>query len=219
MGAGLRMVKRGYHHGDLRNALGEAAVQLASEGGPDSVTVRAAARLVGVTPTAAYRHYTGHEELVAEAKDQCLAKLGAAIAEELVALPPTGSRVQAALRNLAAAGRAYVKFALAEPGQFRTCFFQGGAVLDKDPGENAVFGMLVGLLDELVAAGFLKPDRRPMAEVAAWSAVHGLALLMLDGPLRDVSDEIKQEAIRRTMLISLSGLGDLTPELRAGLCN
>jgi len=60
--------KRGYHHGDLRNALGEAAAQLAKEGGPESVTVRAAARLVGVTPTAAYRHCTGHSELVAQAK-------------------------------------------------------------------------------------------------------------------------------------------------------
>jgi AcrR family transcriptional regulator len=209
--------KRGYHHGDLRNALGEAAVQLAREGGPDSVTVRAAARLVGVTPTAAYRHYTGHEELVAEAKQQCLSRLGEFITEELLALPPARDRVLATLRNLVAAGRAYVKFALTEPGQFRTCFFQGGAVLDRDPQEHMAFGMLVGLLDELVAAGFLKPERRPMAEVATWSAVHGLALLMLDGPLRDVADEVKQEASRRTMLIMLSGLGELTPELESAL--
>jgi len=126
--------------------------------------------------------------------------------------------VQAALRNLAAAGRAYSKFALAEPGQFRTCFFQGGADLDRAPEEQHMpFGMLVGQLDELVAAGFLKPERRPMAEVAAWSAIHGLALLLLDGPLRDVSDEVKQEAIRRTTLIMLSGLGELTPELEAAL--
>jgi AcrR family transcriptional regulator len=211
------MVKRGYHHGDLRNALGEAAAQLAKEGGPESVTVRAAARLVGVTPTAAYRHYTGHSELVAQAKEQCMSRLGAAITEELMSLLPAGNRVQAGLRNLAAAGRAYIKFALTEPGQFRTCFFQGGAVLDKDPREHMPFGMLVGLLDELVAAGYLKPERRPMAEVATWSAIHGLALLMLDGPLRDVSDEIKQEAIRRTILIMASGLGELTPELEAAL--
>jgi precorrin-4 methylase len=56
-----------------------------------------------------------------------------------------------------------------------------------------------------------------MAEVAAWSAIHGLALLVLDGPLRDVSDEIKHEAIRRTTLIIISGLGELTPELEAAL--
>jgi hypothetical protein len=56
-----------------------------------------------------------------------------------------------------------------------------------------------------------------MAEVATWSAVHGLAMLFLDGPLRDVSEQTKQEAVNRTMLIMFNGLGELTPELEAGL--
>src|SRR6266540_5548709 len=102
--------KRGYHHGDLRNALGEAAAQLAREGGPESVTVRAAARLVGVTPTAAYRHYTGHEELLAEAKHQSLHRLGLAMQKRLGALPATGNRMHLAVRNLVVAGRAYIDF-------------------------------------------------------------------------------------------------------------
>lgn len=207
--------KRGYHHGDLRNALAEAAARLAQKGGPDSVTVRAAARSVGVTPTAAYRHFAGHEELLSAAKEQCLLRLGDAMREELTALLATGSRVQLAVRNLVAAGRAYLAFALAEPGLFRTAFSQGGAILDKEPSQlvGQSFGLLVGLLDEMVDAGFLAPERRPMAEVAAWSAMHGLALLMLDGPLRDVSAETQREATNRTMLLMLRGLGDLTPEL------
>jgi Tetracyclin repressor-like, C-terminal domain len=92
-------------------------------------------------------------------------------------------------------------------------------VLDKEPAQylNNAFGLLVGLMDELVAVGFLAPERRPMAEVAAWSAVHGLALLMLDGPLRDISPEAKEEAIIRTRLVMLRGLGDLTPEQEAAL--
>lgn len=211
--------KRGYHHGDLRNALAEAAAKLAQSGGPDKVTVRAAARSVGVTPTAAYRHFAGHEELLLAAKEECGKKLAERLQRRLVTLPATGDRVQLSLRNLFAAGRAYLEFAMEEPGMFRTCFSQGGAVLDKDPTEHLgnAFGVLVGLMDELVAVGFLTPERRPMAEVAAWSSVHGLALLMLDGPLRDVSDTAKEEAFRRTTMVTVRGLGDLTPDLEAAL--
>src|SRR5882672_2366151 len=114
--------KRGYHHGDLRNALGEAAARLAREGGPEAVTVRAAARLVGVTPTAAYRHYAGHEELLREAKHQSLTILGMAMEKQLSRLPATGNPLHLAVRNLVAAGRAYIEFALGEPGLFRTAF-------------------------------------------------------------------------------------------------
>jgi len=213
--------KRGYHHGDLRNALAEAATKLAKDGGPGSVTVRAAARSVGVTPTAAYRHFAGHEDLLAAAKEQCMQRLGEVMHRKLTELPPCGNRVQHALRNMLAAGRAYIQFAMEEPGIFRTCFSQGGSVLDKEPaeyiGQTNAFGILVGLLDELVAAGYLAPERRPMAEIAAWSTVHGLAHLMLDGPLRDVPDEAKAEAITRAGLIMVRGLGELTPEMEAGL--
>src|SRR5690348_9631442 len=113
--------KRGYHHGDLRNALAEAAAALARDGGPGSVTVRAAARSVGVTPTAAYRHFAGHEELLAAAKEECGQKLAEMMRAQLATLPTTGNRVQMSLRNLVAAGRAYLNFALREPGMFRTC--------------------------------------------------------------------------------------------------
>jgi AcrR family transcriptional regulator len=209
--------KRGYHHGDLRNALAEAATQLAQEGGPESVTVRAAARLVGVTPTAAYRHFTGHEELVLEAKHQCLGRMGEAMAKALDALPPIADPLHRALRTMAVTGRAYIDFALAEPGQFRTCFSQGGSILEKDRSEitNLPFGLLVDVLDQLVELGYLPPERRPMAEIAAWSMVHGLAMLLLDGPLRDAPPPVRDEAITRTLLVIGRGLGPgaLTPEL------
>jgi AcrR family transcriptional regulator len=214
--------KRGYHHGDLRNALGEAAAQLAREGGPEAVTVRAAARLVGVTPTAAYRHYAGHEELLREAKNQSLTIVGMTIEKQLGSLPATGNRVHLAVRNLVVAGRTYIEFALAEPGLFRTAFSQGGAVLNQaSPAGDLPFGLLVGLLDELVAVGFMPAEHRELAEVSVWSAAHGLAMLLLDGPLRDVTEEIKQRAIDRTMLaIGRSvAAGPLTPELRELILN
>lgn len=210
--------KRGYHHGDLRNALAEAATRLAREGGPESITVRAAARLAGVTPTAAYRHYAGHEELLAEAKHQCIALLGEVLERELRAQPLLADPVHNALRNLATAGRTYIDFALAEPGLFRTAFSQGGSILDTPHVEalETTFGILVGLLDDLVEVGYLPADLRPMAEVSAWAATHGLATLLLDGPLRDLPQPMKDEAISATMLAVGRGLtrGELTAELQ-----
>src|SRR5690242_15991484 len=70
-----------YHHGDLRNALIGAAADLAERGGPDAVTIRAAAREVGVTPTAAYRHFAGQADLVDAAKAEALQRMATTILE------------------------------------------------------------------------------------------------------------------------------------------
>jgi AcrR family transcriptional regulator len=208
--------KRAYHHGDLRNALISAAAELAAGGGPASVTIRAAARQVGVTPTAAYRHFAGHDELVSAATDSALDELSEAMQKELTARPQSDDPVQYALGGLAAVGRGYLAFARAEPGLFRTVFSEEGVRRGPD-GERMQhksdpFGLLLESLDELVAVGYLSVERRPLAEVAAWSMVHGLAML-LDGPLRDMPDEVREDAIVRAMLVLGNGLGgrNLTP--------
>lgn len=226
--------KRAYHHGDLRNALIAAAAELAADGGPGSVSIRAAARLVGVTPTAAYRHFAGQEELLAAAKDCALDELAAAMREQLAARPQSDDPVQYALGSLAALGRGYIAFARAKPGLFRTVFsFQGPLRDDSDDGGDRAsdgrpdpFGLLLDSLDELVAVGYLSVDRRPLAEIAAWSMVHGLAAL-LDGPLRDMPDDVREEAIVKAMIVlghGLSGNGLtaeqeklLADEVRAGI--
>jgi|tagenome__1003787_1003787.scaffolds.fasta_scaffold20818139_2 AcrR family transcriptional regulator len=202
--------KRAYHHGDLRNALIGAAAELAAQGGPGSVSIRAAARQVGVTPTAAYRHFAGQEELVAAAHECALDELSAAMQKELAARPQVDDPVQFALGSLAALGRGYLAFARAEPGLFRTVFSEEGAPhrpeADGQRVANDPFQLLLESLDELVAVGYLSVERRPLAEVAAWSMVHGLAML-LDGPLRDMPDEVREEAIVRSMVVLGNGLG------------
>jgi AcrR family transcriptional regulator len=209
--------KRAYHHGDLRNALVAAAADLAAQGGPGSVSIRAAARQVGVTPTAAYRHFAGQEELVVAAHMCALEELSNAMQTELAARPESDDPVQYALGSLAALGRGYLAFARAEPGLFRTVFSDEGTrrrpELDDDRRPTDPFELLLESLDELVAVGYLSVERRPLAEVAAWSMVHGLATL-LDGPLRDMPDEVREEAIVRSMVVLGNGLGDrgLTPE-------
>jgi AcrR family transcriptional regulator len=210
--------KRAYHHGDLRNALIEAAAELAAQGGgPGSVTIRAAARLVGVTPTAAYRHFAGHEELLDAATERASEELAAAMRRELDARPRLDDPVQHALGSLAALGRGYLAFAKAQPGLFRTLF--SGDKPIHDPGAGAdPFAHLLAALDELVAVGYLSVERRALAEVATWSMVHGLAVL-LDGPLCDMPEDVRAEAVERAVLILANGLAGtgLTPEQEAML--
>jgi hypothetical protein len=109
---------------------------------------------------------------------------------ELRRLPDTGDPAAFARANLRAIGAAYIAFAQREPGLFRTAF-AGSAAAAAKPGEarpvNAApgpFELLGAALDLNVRAGTLRPERRPGAEFLAWSAVHGLSMLVIDGPLR-----------------------------------
>src|SRR5688500_8744345 len=85
--------RNSYHHGDLRNALARAAADLAASGGPDAVTIRGAAREVGVTPTAAYRHFANQADLLLAAKDLAMAGMTAAIADYLSQVPTEGDPI------------------------------------------------------------------------------------------------------------------------------
>lgn len=209
--------KRGYHHGDLRNALIAAAAELAAKGGPQSVTIRAAAREVGVTPTAAYRHFGGHEELLHAAKACALAELTSAMHAEVDArVRPTGDPTHDALVRFGAIGRGYLAFARAEPGLFRTVFSPDSPVLppQEERDRSGPFVMLIEAVDELVRVGYLNRDRRPMAELVSWSCIHGLATLF-DGPLRDLPEDVRDNTIVQTMVTLAHGLkgNGLTPDL------
>jgi AcrR family transcriptional regulator len=198
--------KRGYHHGDLRNALIAAAAELAAKGGPGSVTIRAAAREVGVTPTAAYRHFANHEELLIAAKQRALEELTAAMIKAVESRPISGDPVHHALARFGAFGRGYLSFARQEPGMFHTVFAPAGqAPRPFERTETSPYQLLVSALDDLVAVGYLSPERRPTTEITAWAMVHGLAAL-LDGPLADLSETVRDEVIVRSMLVLGHGM-------------
>jgi AcrR family transcriptional regulator len=188
-----------YHHGDLRNALITAAAELAEQGGPAAVTIRAAARAVGVTPTAAYRHFRNHEELLGAAKLYSLTQMGDAMRKRLAALSPAPDEGQAAIDRMEAIGRGYVDFALSRPGLFRTAFLGADKPAVDGTGPEGPHMMLVRGIDELVRLGFVAEDLRAGAEVASWSLVHGLSLLMLDGPLAQLPPQQRDEIVDQTI--------------------
>jgi AcrR family transcriptional regulator len=201
--------KRGYHHGDLRNALVAAAAKLAEQSGPQAVTVRAAARAAGVTPTAAYRHFENHEQLLSAAKDEAQERMANAMLTQVRALPENEDPVRSALSNLSAIARGYIQFATTEPGLFRTAFVpDGGKVVEGEPfdPDDMSYRLLVDGLDRLVEVGHLSPEFRPYAEITAWSAVHGFAMLVIEGPLKAWSQDTLDAAMARMFGILVRGL-------------
>jgi len=199
--------KRGYHHGDLRNALVRAAADLAASGGPDAVTIRGAARHVGVTPTAAYRHFESQADLLAAARALAMDGMAAAMADYLGRVPAEADPLDRAVERLRSTGRGYIRFALDEPGVFRTCF-TGRLRSAEDGGmsQAAPYLLLGEMLDELVAVGYLAAEDRPAAEAGPWAAVHGLAMLFLDGPLVHLDEAEREAAIERTLDLVSRGL-------------
>jgi hypothetical protein len=105
-----------------------------------------------------------------------------------------------AWERLHVAGRAYVEFALSEPGWFHTAF---AVPVDPEPyrpgGSRGLFHILVSVLDQLVETGAITPGARVGAEYVAWSAVHGIATLLTGGSLRDLSSDERDAAVDRVV--------------------
>jgi AcrR family transcriptional regulator len=186
-------VRSTYRHGDLRRVLLEAGMALARTGGPDAVVLREATRRAGVAPNAAYRHFASREALLQAVRAASLSAVAAAIEAELATLPTDLPPADFARANVRAVGTAYLRFALAETGLFRSAFARSDVLIHAipetptaGPGGLNPFELLGAALDKLVAAGVMPPERRPGAEFLAWSAVHGLAMLVIDGPLGPV---------------------------------
>jgi AcrR family transcriptional regulator len=180
---------RTYHHGDLRHALIAEGLQLARTGGPAAVTLREATRAAGVSPNAAYRHFTDRDALVRAVAREAQLALAGAITARVEATPADLAPAAAAIERLRRVGTAYIDFARAERGLFETAFFTqdthaNDAIVTLDDQIVAPFRLLMDTLDAMVDAGALAPERRPYAEWACWSAVHGFADIAVHGPLR-----------------------------------
>jgi len=186
-----------YHHGDLRAALVRTATELARADGPDGVVLRETARRVGVSHNAAYRHFADRTELMTAVASNAFAELAAAmraaLAKEDRKRAHRGDPAARARGRLRALGQTYVDFAVAQPGLFRLAFHE--ELEEGEPADAEPFALLGEALDDLVAAEVITPEERPGAEMMCWSAVHGFAVLVLDGPLRGVSAKERGQAL------------------------
>jgi AcrR family transcriptional regulator len=210
-----RVSRSAYHHGDLPNALADAATELARSGGPEAVVLREAARRVGVSAAAAYRHFASHCELLQEVRDRAIAALGDALQEGLDGGERLPDPAAEALRRYRNVSLAYIDFALANPGLFHAAFVNHSPFCREKslPGDikeriaaSRPYQIVSQALDELVAVGLLDPARREMAPIAGWASVHGLATLLLDGPLAGFDSGERAVAIQRSLDILIDGI-------------
>lgn len=193
-GAGIGPAGRGtYRHGDLHRALLAAGMDLARAGGPEAVVLREATRRAGVVPSAAYRHFADRDALLAAVCSAAQAALAGAMEAELAGVGRRVEPTEEARARLRAVGTGYLRFAQAEPGLFQTAFSPSEDLRNAESpartgdGGLTPFQLLAAALDGLVDVGALPRERRPGAEFLAWSAVHGLAMLLIDGPLRGLA--------------------------------
>ncbi|MBD8641586.1 TetR/AcrR family transcriptional regulator [Sphingomonas sp. CFBP 13733] len=165
------MEKR-YHHGDLRAALIEVGLRLLAERDVEGVSLREMAREVGVSATSVYRHFPEKAALMRALALEGLDRL--AIAQRDAASGKGGAAA------FAATGRAYVRFALANPAIFRLIFTSSAQL--QATGEIEVLRMLRA---NAAAASPIDAgsDKVEAGALRSWSLVHGLAMLMLDGQL------------------------------------
>jgi AcrR family transcriptional regulator len=201
-----------YRHGDLRHALISAGTDLARVGGPDAVVLREATRRAGVSPNAAYRHFADRRALLEAVCSAAQSRLAVAIENELATVKTAGDPAKVARARLRGVGTAYLRFALKEPGLFRTAFSASRDLENiGDPARAGASGLsplqlLGSVLDELVDAGALPNKQRPGAEFLAWSSVHGLAMLLIDGPLRALDQKQTHAIIERLLDMVEQGL-------------
>ena len=182
-----------YHHGNLREALVQAAVELGREKGPDGIVIREVARRTGVSHNAAYRHFADRDELLRE-----VAKVGhdelAEAMRSRVRRVRVKEPVERARRRLREVGKAYVEYALAEPGLFAVAFSHVSLGDLSGPYE-----LLGAALDDCVAAGFLREAKREGAELSCWAGVHGFSMLYSTGPLADVPRKQRDADLERLL--------------------
>ncbi len=194
-----------YHHGNLREALVEAGLELAAERGPDAVVLREVSRRVGVSHNAAYRHFADRDALLRAVAARAMTEFGRLTAAR-ISRAATGRGKAAAWARLAAAGRAYVEFAVTRPGLFRTACGSSLEDLAAETDAPSPYAQLSRCLDELVAVKAITPARRRNAEVAAWSAVHGFSMLLLDGPLRQAPAAVREAGMAEVLRVVREGI-------------
>ena len=195
-----------YHHGNLRPVLVDTAVELARSTGPDGVVLREVARRAGVSHNAAYRHFEDRAALLEEVSDRAMADLEEAMRRRIEAVADTDPAARATER-LRETGRAYVDFAIREPGLFAVAFTTPTGPAQHDAATRAgPYGVLNAVLDELVEAGALAPARRAGADVACWAVVHGYAELHVHGPLREMPAQLRDQVLESVLDVVHRGL-------------
>lgn len=204
------MRKRGYHHGNLKQALVDAALKLIEEKGPQGFTLTEAAKVAGVTPAAVYRHFDGREDLIAE---------GARQGYEIFADVMDYAYMQggpSALSRFEATGRAYLAFAAKYPGHYQA-MFESGLSVQRTPELAHVAERARATLERAAAelSEHIPEGRRPppaLFSAHVWAMSHGVVELYMRGAPGGRAPFSPEELLESGIGIYLRGLGLIPPD-------
>jgi AcrR family transcriptional regulator len=196
--------KRSYHHGDLQSALLRTAGKMLEKEGVEALKLREVARRAGVSHNAPYRHFAQREALLAALAAEGFAWLGAA------------QRQAAEAGGLRGMGEAYVDFALAHPQRFRLMFGGQISIARHAHLREVALRTFEGLSGALAARAPEAHGARD-ASVAAWSLVHGLAMLLMGERIAPTAlGGRKRDAFVRDVLSSIRFVVGTASQVAAG---
>ena len=203
-------MKRGYHHGNLRQALVEAALELIADQGPTGFTLSEAAKAADVTPAAVYRHFAGRDDLIAE-----VARQGYDIFAALMEFAYNNGQ-PTALAAFEATGRAYLAFARKYPGHYMA-MFESGLSLQAHPDLAIVAQKARAVLEQAAEqlSQHLPTNKRPpssMFSAHIWALSHGVVELYMRGAPGAKSPFPPEDLLETGIGIYLRGLGLLRPD-------
>jgi AcrR family transcriptional regulator len=205
------MTRKGYHHGNLKQALIDATIGLITDKGPSGFTMSEAAKLAGVSAAAPYRHFKGREDIIAE-----VAKQGFAMFADLLEYA-YGKGGGSAVASLEATGRAYLAFARKHPGHY-IAMFESGVSINADPElaavANRALGVLIKAADNL--SSNLPADKRPPSTMVSqhiWAMSHGIVELYARGEPGARSPFTPEDLLEAGLGVYLRGLGVLPKDL------
>lgn len=204
------MLKRGYHHGNLREALVDACLALIAEKGPNGFTLSEAAREAGVTPAAVYRHFEGRDDLIAEAARQGYEMFADLMTHAYDRGQPS------ALAAFEATGRAYLAFARKYPGHY-VAMFESGISINRTPELAAAARRAMGVLEAAAEdlSRQIPPERRPppqMFSAHIWALSHGVVELFARGNPGAKSPFPPEDLLESGIGVYLRGLGLIPPD-------
>ncbi|MEM7259313.1 MAG: TetR/AcrR family transcriptional regulator, partial [Pseudomonadota bacterium] len=203
---GFPLSKKTYHHGNLAESLLDAVDDIATRFGLEAVTLRSCAKQVGVSPSAAFRHYADKRALMTAFATRALEQLSASLSTAKTAAE------QQQHNAFESVTLAYVAFALDKPAFFRAMWREEGIYI-----EDEAYACATRTLQAKLHSGFADTledtDAQSLSatELLAWSSVHGLASLMVEGTVakgKSRSEQLEQAQAMIAGLLPLTGATD-----------
>ena len=198
----MKTAEKAYHHGDLRTALLDEAAAMIAEGGTASLTMRSLGKRLGVSRAAPYRHFEDKTALLVAVAASGFRRLSDRLRDIQAGAP------RSSVERVRLMGEEYVRFALENPAHYRLMYGKEAMARESLPelreAGRDLFEQLVEVFRAYQASGGIRrQDPRAQAYVA-WSAVHGLASLLID---RQIMSAVDVDAlIRQTTQTVLDGM-------------